>query len=473
MKSSSQKEPEHWAPKPYQERALGMMMEQAAVGLFLDPGLGKTSTCLAAFSLLKELGLVNRMLIVAPLRVCYSVWPREIEKWTEFSHLRVSIIHGTPAQREKAIDCEADVYLINFEGVAWLLDDTTRRFERVGADVLCVDESSKFKSPSSQRFKALKSRVSAFKRRWILTGTPTPNGIMDLFSQIFILDGGRALGRYITHFRNKWFYQTGFGGYTWEPRPGAYDDIVERVRPLSLRLSAEDNLDLPELRVGGGWDIYVDLPRSAMDLYRTVESDFITTLGGTTIVAMNAAAAGTKVRQIANGAVYTTDLDENLVPISSGKWEEVHSEKISAIESLVEELGGAPLLVFYEFDHDRQRLQDKFDWPCLTGLSPEKGDRLLADFNAGRIPVLLAHPQSAGHGLNIQEFCHHVCWFGLTWNLENYQQAIARVHRQGQKNIVTVYRIIARGTKDEDVAKALLDKAVTQETILKMIAAND
>ena len=459
-----------WTPQPYQERAIGMMMEQAAVGLFLDPGLGKTSTTLAAFSILHEAGVVKRMLVIAPLRVCYSVWPKEIEKWDDFNHLTYSVIHGGPKQREAALNEEADIYIINFEGLAWLLDPGEDRFDRLSADVLCVDESSKFKATNTKRFKLMRPRVASFKRRWILTGTPVPNGIMDIFGQVFLLDQGAALGRYISHFRNKWFYQSGFGGYQWDPMPGAHQQITERIKPLALRLSAADNLDLPELRVGGQWDIYVDLPKPAMDLYKQVEADFISNLNSGTIVALNAAAAGTKCRQIANGAVYyTTHDDEDIPDITRKEWEEVHTAKVDAIESIVEELGGSPLLVFYEYDHDRQRLQDKFGWPSFTGLSAKKGDSLMSEFNAGAIPVLLAHPASAGHGLNLQEACAHVCWFGLTWNLEYYQQGIDRVYRQGQDSAVTVYRILARGTLDETVAKVLLSKEREQNFILEAI----
>lgn len=469
MKYLNESEARPWKPKPYQERAIGMMMEQAAVGLFLDPGLGKTSTCLAAFSILKEAGVVNRMLLIAPLRVCYSVWPAEIEKWADFNHLRYTIIHGSPAKREAALEQDADIYIINFEGLKWFLEPGSGRFESVSPDVLCVDESSRFKATNTLRFKAIRPRVGSFKRRWILTGTPTPNGIMDIFGQVFLLDSGRALGRYITHFRNKWFYQSGFGGYEWKPLPGAFEEITERIRPLSLRLSAKDNLDLPELRVGGQWDIYVDLPKRAMDLYRQVEDDFIGVFEAGDIVAANAAAAGTKCRQIANGAVYVQTYDDEGLPDTSRQWEEVHDAKITALEDLVEELSGAPLLLFYEFDHDRQRLQDKFGWPSLTGLSAAAGKSLVDQFNAGNIPVLLAHPQSAGMGLNLQEACRHVCWFALTWNLEHYIQGIDRVYRQGQEEAVTVYRILARNTLDETVAQVLAHKDRDQNAVLEAL----
>lgn len=449
-----------WTPQPYQERALGMMMEQAAVGLFLDPGLGKTSTCLAAFTLLQNAGAVSKMLIIAPLRVCYSVWPQEVEKWDDFNHLRVSILHGPG--KEAALDEEADIYLINPEGLKWFLDPSAGRFERVGADVLCVDESSKFKATTSQRFKLIRPRVQSFSRRWILTGTPAPNGLADIFGQVFLLDMGAALGRYITHFRNRWFYQTGYGGYTYSPKEGAYDEVTELIRPLSLRLSAKDNLEMPELRVGGRWDIHVDLPQGVMGLYKQVESDLVAQVSSGDIIAMNTAAAGTKCRQIANGAVYTTDLDDP----SSRDWQPLHDEKLLVLSSLVEELGGAPLLVFYEYEHDKERIMNMLNCPCISGTSAAAGRELVQQFNDGTLPVLLAHPASAGHGLNMQEACSHVCWFGLTWNLEYYQQAIDRVYRQGQKHPVTVYRILAKNTLDEVVAERLLEKEVTQDRIL-------
>jgi SNF2 family DNA or RNA helicase len=446
-----------------------MMMEQAAVGLLLDPGMGKTSTCLAAFSILKETGANKRMLIIAPLRVCYSVWPNEVIKWEEFNHLKVTILHG-PDKEERLHD-DSDIFLINPEGLKWFLAPGAGRPEIVSADILCVDESSKFKATNTQRFKLLRPWVPSFNRRWILTGTPIPNGILDIFGQIFILDQGATLGRYITHFRNKWFHQSGFGGYTWSPMPGAFEEITDRIRPLVLRLAAKDHLDMPDLRIGNQWDLYVDLPPKAMDIYRSVEDNFLSKLTSGAIVAANAAAAGTKCRQIANGAVYYTEEDEDGVPdITKREWELIHDEKLSALESLIEELGGAPLLIFYEYDHDRERIQDKFGFPCLTGTSPKAGDTLINQFNSGSIPALLAHPASAGHGLNLQDTCKYVCMFGLTWNLEHYIQAIGRVWRQGQQNTVTVYRILARKTLDETVAMVLEKKAVNQDTLLDDLA---
>jgi len=445
-------------------------MEQASVALFLDPGLGKTSISLAAFEVLRQQKLATRMLVICPMRVMYSVWPREVEKWSDFNHLKVVLLHGK--DKEKNLDEEGDIFIVNPEGLKWLLEGDGDRLKRVGATVLCVDESSRFKATNTQRFKLLRPHLGSFRRRWILTGTPIPNGIMDIFGQVFLLDLGAALGRYITHFRNKWFHQSGYGGYTWSPMPGAFEEITDRVKPLALRLSSKDHLNMPQLRIGPdyGADILVDLPPEAMTLYKDIESGYIAQLANSTVVAFNTAAAGTKCRQIANGAVYYTEHNDAGTPDLNRKdWEEVHSAKLDALESLVEELGGSPLLLFYEFDHDRQRIQSKWGYPSITGLSPKAGDKLIAEFNEGKIPVLLAHPASAGHGLNLQDFCHHVCWFGITWNLEYYIQAIDRVWRQGQRNAVTVYRIIARDTLDERVAKVLLSKEVTQNKLFSAL----
>lgn len=473
--SLSESEPRDWSPHEYQERAISMMLGQGSTALFLDPGLGKTSITLAAFKVLVQQKIAKRMLVICPMRVMYSVWGNEVEKWTDFNHFSVTLLHGK--DKEKNLDQDSDIFLINPEGLKWLLEAGSGRLGRLNADVLCVDESSRFKATNTQRFKLLRPHIGSFRRRWILTGTPIPNGIMDIFGQIFILDLGASLGRYITHFRNKWFYQSGYGGYTWSPMPGAFEDITGRIKPLSLRLAASDHLKMPQLRIGPDWgaDIMVDLPPAAMKIYKEVEDGFISKLRSSTVVAFNTAAAGTKLRQIANGAVYYTERDdaEDTVPLPGRKdWEEVHTAKLEALESLIEELGGAPLLLFYEFDHDRQRIQNKWDIPCITGTSGKAGGALVSAFNAGHLPVLLAHPASAGYGLNLQEVCHHVCMFGLTWNLEWYIQAIDRVYRQGQfADWVTVYRILARKTKDEQVAAALLLKDMNQNKMFSLLAA--
>lgn len=442
-----------WNPHDYQRRAISMMLSQGSVGLFLDPGLGKTSIVLGAFKILKQKKLAKKMLVVAPLRPVYSVWPKEIHKWTDFEGFKYVIIHG--ADKEAALDLEADVYLINVDAMGWLADKD--RWKRLGADVLCIDESTKFKNTNTVRFKSLRPLIQKFQRRWILTGTPAPNGIPDLFGQIFILDQGAALGRFITHFRNEFMVQQSFGGFTYAPRPGAFEEITERIKPLTLRLSAQDYLNMPELRVV---DIPVTLPPAAMKIYKAVEDSFFLALESSAIVAANAAAAGTKCRQIANGAVYDDNGDVQLV----------HDEKLLALEDLLEELSGKPTLVVYEYIHDLTRLQKAFPGEAFTG-NPKKDDEIIGRFAKGEIPILYLHPQSAGHGIDsLQDKSNNIVFFGLTWNLEYYDQIIARVWRQGQKeNHVTVYRILAEKTRDMKVAKVLLGKDRTQKTLLEAL----
>lgn len=453
--------PVPWSPKEYQERAIRMLLGQQSGGLFLDPGLGKTSTILATFKILKAKGFATKLLIVAPLRPCYKVWPDEIKKWENFKDLTYTILHGKDKERNLCLD--VDIYIINPEGLQWLFGQIK---SRPNFDALCVDESTKFKNSQSKRFKLLRPLIPLFKRRWILTGTPSPNGIEDLFGQIYILDQGRALGKYITHFRNAYFERSGFNLYEWKPRHGAFQEIVEKISPLVLQLSAEDYLQMPELVFRS---IDIDLPPEVMVKYLEIEDQFISELEGGTIVAGNAAAAGTKCRQIANGAVYGEDENDG-----SRVWYPLHDEKLEALESFLEELGGKPCIILYEFDHDRQRILAHLgDIPVLGGLSPKKFEETMDRFNRGEIPYVLGHPGSMAHGLNLQDACHHVIWFGITWDLEFYDQAIARVYRQGQKSErVYVYHIVARHTKDEDVMRSLTAKDRNQQSLLGALSSH-
>jgi SNF2 family DNA or RNA helicase len=438
-----------------------MLLSQGSVGLFLDPGLGKTSICLASFKILKSKGFAAKLLIIAPLRPCYKVWPDEIKKWKDFSDLSYTILHGKDKQKNLSLD--VDIYIINPEGLSWLFDPRTIK---PMFDVLCVDESSKFKNSTTQRFKLLKPFLSSFIYKWILTGTPVPNGLTDLFGQIYILDQGASLGRYITHYRREFFDQTGYGGYEYIPKPDAFNRVVEKIKPLILQLSAEDHLKMPE-RINV--NIKVDLDAGARAIYKKVEDGFYAEIENRTVVAANAAVAGGKCRQIANGAVYSTmDLEMS----SKKSYVEIHDAKLDALEDLLEELGGKPVLVLYEFDHDRQRLLSRFpDAQVLgSGTSPKHLDEIISGFNAGTIPLLLGHPASMGHGLNLQESCHHVIWFGITWNLEFYDQAIARVYRQGQQaTSVFIYHLVASNTLDEKVLKVLTTKDRTQQTLLSAL----
>jgi SNF2 family DNA or RNA helicase len=444
-----------WEPHEYQKTAIQKMLNQTAVGLFMDPGLGKTSTVLSAF---KQLGPGKKMLVIAPLRPAYNTWPDEMEKWANFNDLKWAIVHGP--DKAKLLKLDVDIHIINPEGLLWFFDPQAQRWRTHEWDVLCIDESTKFKATNTRRFKALRQHLPRFRHRWILTGTPVPNGIMDLFGQIFILDQGAALGRYITHFRNRFMQQSDYMGYNWEPQEGAYDTVIERIDPLVIRLSAEDHLDMPELQK---ININIELPANARRQYKEVEDQFITLLEQGAVVAANAASAGTKCRQIANGAVY----------MEEGDWAEVHTAKIDAMLDLREELGDKPLLILYEYRHDAERIEEVLGDQCfnLSGASPTKSQEAIMRFNNGGLPVLLGHPASMGHGINLQGHCHHVLWFGITWNLEHYDQANARVYRQGQReNHVVIHHIVAKDTLDERVMDVLRDKDHTQKSLLAALA---
>lgn len=453
---------EPWVPHSYQREGIKFMVERAYAALFLDPGLGKTSITLAAILMLKELGLAQRALIVAPLRVCYSVWPKEIQKWNDFNGLKCVILHG--AEKDAAAEQDADVYLINPEGLSWLL--TSGHLKRILPEILVVDESTKFKNTQSQRFKLLKALLHIFKRRYILTGTPAPNGLIDLYGQIYLLDQGNSLGPYISRFRNDFFYQTGYGGYTWAPRPGSMDGIYNKIKPFTLRLDARDHLELPE-RIDNM--IHVELPPDARKAYFQMEQALIAQLRtGEIVTATSAAAAGMKCRQIANGGIYR-QLDYTPA-VNSERWEIMHSAKTDALLDLVDELNGSPLLVAYEFEHDKARLLEALgpDTPWIGGgISPRKSADIEARWNAGQIPVLLGQPQSMAHGLNLQGECGHIAWYSLTWDLECYDQFNRRVLRQGSnRKAVIIHHIIASNTIDSAVMKALRRKDGTQGRLL-------
>jgi SNF2 family DNA or RNA helicase len=443
-----------WDPKPYQFEALKFLLQNCNSGIFLDPGMGKTSTTLALIAHLRKTGHVNKVLIIAPIRPMYKVWPDEIKKWDQFRHLSYTILHGD--DKDDALNEISDIYLINPEGLKWF--NAVNGWGKLAADMLVVDESTKFKDFSTARFKLLKPFLRHFKRRVILTGEPAPNGYMDLFGQMYVCDEGKALGRYITHFRNQYFYPSGYGGYDWKLQPGAEIAIQNAIRPYVMRLSAEDHLDMPELIFN---DIMVELDPKSREIYKQFEDDFLAQVGDATILSINAAAVGSKCRQVANGGVY----DE------FGNAHPIHDIKTQALADLVEQLQGNPLLCFYEFQHDLERIKRVYkDAPCLTGMSGSKLDSVIDAFNAGDIPVLLAHPASAGHGLNLQGSCHHVAFYGLTWDLDLYHQSYKRVWRQGQgNNRVFVHRILADQTLDKVVAKTLLQKDATQTNFLNAI----
>lgn len=467
-----------WKPHDYQKHAVRFLLERGAAGLLLDPGLGKTSIVLAGHLVLRREGMVERTLVIAPLRACYEVWPAEARKWSDFAGIRTAILHGP--KKDEALASGADVLVVNPEGLEWLVGkmgwswsmevdrkgNPRRRLRHARADatiaadhfqMLVVDESTQFKHGTTMRFKLLRSILNGFRRRVILTGTPAPNGLVDLWGQMFVLDGGRALGRYISHYRNRWFYITGYGGNEWMIRDEAAErEIQEAIRPLCLRMEATDYLKLPPISYH---DVPVVLPPKAREVYARVEVEMITQLRTGAVLAQNAGVASTKCRQVANGGVYLTD----------GRAEDVHAAKTDAVAELVAELAGQPALVAYDTDHDLKRLQRAFPQaPRIGGgVSPKAVTETCAAWNAGRVPVLLVQPQSAGRSLNLQGAGRAVIWHSLTWNLELYEQLIRRIWRQGQTGRVFVYHLIARDTIDEVMMSVVRGKAKTQGAFLQ------
>lgn len=474
-----------YRPRAYQKRAIKFLLEHAHAGLFLDPGLGKTSITLGALAYLKKRGMIGgKTLIVAPLLPCYTVWPNEIGKWADFHGLTYTILHGP--DKDAALQEKVDLYIINFDGLEWLLKPekfkrgnktdvavNVKAFEKLGFENLVVDELSKFKTYSTLRFKMFKQVLHTFGRRWGLTGSPASNGLMGLFGQAFVLDRGRSLGQYITHYRNEFFVPDKFG-YNWQIQVGAEDRIYERLSPLVLRMGQE-LIDMPDLVVN---DIEVEIPDQARALYRDLEKHFLIAINQDVVTAQTAAVASMKLRQIACGGIYLEDANAMglKTPKSSRQWVNLHSAKIEALTNLVEELQGQPLLVAYDFEHDKDRLKEAFPQGIfVSDLSMKQFQSVEAKWNRGEIPLLFGHPASVGHGLNLQGG-HHVCWHSLTWDFELYDQFIRRVYRQGQKaERVFVHRLIAKDTIEEVIAGVLASKNNTQQALfdgLKKLAKN-
>ena len=458
---------EPFRPHDYQKTAIKFMVSRPVAGLFLDPGLGKTAISLAAFKVLRNKGAVRRMLVIAPLRPAYQVWPAEVEHWQDFNDLKVVVLHGP--DKEAKLKQEADIYVINPEGLRWLFQKLPRASPRDPwrFDMLVVDESTRFKHANTERFKTIKPYLNMFSRRYILTGSPAPNGLLDLFGQVYLLDLGNALGRFITNYRMRYFDQTGYGGYTWLPRPEADKEIYEKLKPLVLRMDGRELLDMPPLiGVTPPNKVVVELPDKAMKTYRQMEDQLLASVEGEMVVAANAAAATTKCRQIANGGMYHEDGES---------FTNLHDAKTEAVAEIIEELQGKPALVAYEYRHDLDRLRGALglDTPYIGGgVSASRFREVEQQWNRGEIPVLLAQPQSVAHGLNLQGTGAAVIWHSLTWDLEVYEQFIRRIWRQGQKEKVIVHHVVAKDTVDLAVLRALASKDRTQRGLLDALRAH-
>ena len=405
---------------------------------------------------------ITKTLVIAPLRVARVTWPAEVQKWDHLKDLDVSVIVGTLKQRVATLNAQSLIYVINRENIKWLVEYYEKNGLRWDFDCVVIDELSSFKNHQSQRFKWLR-KVRPFVKRWIgLTGTPTSNGLMDLWAEIGILDGGERLGRFITRFREAYFkpgsLNPGTGVvYSYIPRPGAEEEIYRRISDMTISMKAVDHLDMPECFYVNH---EVEMDNHERKLYDQLKNDLIIPTEQGDIDAVNAASLSNKLLQMSNGAVY----DENKEPRF------IHSRKLEMLEDLIEAANGQPVLIAYWFKHDRLRILEHL---AKAGYTPRdiRTSEDISSWNRGSIPVALIHPASAGHGLNIQAGGHILIWFGLTWSLELYQQTNARLWRQGQSNTVTIHHIITKDTVDEDVLAALASKDVTQEKLIAAVKA--
>lgn len=454
-----------FSPHQYQMFGLKWLIQRTLVdgqegaAYFLDPGLGKTSITLAWLRLIRLLGLGRKTLVVAPLRVVYSVWAQECAKWDQFAGMKCSIVHGSPTARMAAITADADLYLINPEGLAWL--ETYYKNREIPFDTLVVDESSKFKAWGAKRTKSLRRLVPRFRRRLILTGTPSPNSLEDLFAQVFIVDRGESLGAGITKFRKQYFFQGGYGGYKFQALPRAGDRIEKRISHLCLRLAAADHLDLPELLIN---DIWIDLPPKILKDYKKLEREmFLAIESGEDLVVGSAGAKYMACRQLAGGGVYGEE--KEMVHL--------HSAKIDVVVDLVDELQGKPVLIAFQFRHDLERLRRVLPkLPSIDGRTSGKdADKLIEDWNAGKLIFLAVQPQSLSHGINMQAGPgRDIIWLGLPDSLETYLQLNARIHRQGVTGQVRIHRILAKRTVDVAIADRIESKDQSQSYLLALLA---
>ena len=447
-------------PHAYQQHCIEQILRIKKLGLFLDMGLGKTVTTLTAIRELKyNRFAVRRVLVIAPKKVAEGTWTREKDKWDHTRILRVSPVLGSQAKRIRALNTPADLYIINRENVCWLVDYYRNSWP---FDMVVVDESSSFKSHSAKRFKALAGVSGKIDRMVELTGTPSPNGLEDLWSQVYLLDGGERLGKRYTQFRERYFQPDRRGAdgmvYSYAAKPGTEQSILDKISDICISMKAEDYLQLPDITYH---EIPVELDAKAEKAYRELERKMVLEFPEEEEISVTSAAAlSNKLLQLANGAVYDEDRSVH----------EVHGCKIEAFLELVESLQGKPVLVFYNFQHDRERILKALSG---SGLRVRELKTTLDedDWNAGLIDILMTHPASSAYGLNLQQGGNHVVWFGLTWNYELYTQANKRLHRQGQTEKVIIHHLVCTGTRDEDVMRALEKKDDVQNWVMESLKA--
>lgn len=448
-------------PHAYQQHCIEQVIKIKKLGLFLDMGLGKTVTTLTAIRELKYNRFqVRKVLVIAPKKVAEGTWTKEKDKWDHTRLLRVSPVLGSQAKRVRALNTPADLYIINRENVVWLVDYYRNAWP---FDMVVVDESSSFKSHSAKRFKALASVGGRIDRLVELTGTPSPNGLADLWAQVFLLDGGDRLGRRYAQFRERYFQPDKRGAdgmvYSYEAKPGTEESILEKISDICISMKAEDYLQLPDLTYH---EIPVVLDAKSQKAYRELEREMVLQLpeDEADISVTSAAALSNKLLQLANGALYDEDRQVHAV----------HKCKIEAFLELIESLQGKPALVFYNYQHDRTRILDALAGSGLR-IRELKTTQDEDDWNNREIDILLTHPASSAYGLNLQQGGNHVIWFGLTWNYELYTQANKRLHRQGQEEKVIIHHLVCSGTRDEDVMQALQRKDDVQSWVMESLKA--
>lgn len=444
-------------PHNYQKYAIDFILEHPIAAILLDMGMGKTSIVLTAImELIYDRFEVNKVLIIGPLRVARTTWPEEIKKWEHLKGLRYSVVVGTTTERKAALKADADVYIINRENVPWLIEQSGMPFDY---DMVVVDELSSFKSWQSKRFRSLMKVRPQVKRIVGLTGTPSSNGLMDLFAEFKVLDMGKRLGRFIGQYREWYFKPDRMNGpivYTYKLLPGAEEAIYEKISDITISMKGTDYLDMPEL-ISTEYKVYLDEEEKAK--YQALKEELVLQLPGGEVTAANAASLSGKLSQLANGAIYDDDGSVNIF----------HQKKLDGLEDLIESANGKPVLVAYWFKHDLSRITERLS---QLGVHYEKldSDASIQRWNKGQIDVGLIHPQSAGHGLNLQSGGNIMIWFGITWSLELYQQTVARLWRQGQtEKTVSVIHIVTDGTVDERILKALEAKDLTQSALIDAV----
>ncbi|PNY20051.1 SNF2-related protein [Streptococcus parauberis] len=442
-----------FVPHNYQKYAIDFIKDHKTASLLLDMGLGKTVTTLTAIKdLMHDDFTIQRVLIIAPLRVTQSTWPTEIQKWDHLKDLSYSVVLGTPSQRMAALQNNANIYLINRENLDWLINKSGFTFD---FDMVVIDELSSFKNFKAKRFTSFMKVRHKVDRIVGLTGTPSSNGLMDLFAEFKVLDMGERLGYYISRYRDKYFLpdkRNGMQIYSWKPREDAEQEIYNKISDITISMKSVDFLDMPELVMN---EVPVDMGLKEKQKYDEFKADLVLQLKEAAIDAANAAVLSNKLLQMANGAIY----DEFNVS------HHIHDQKLDALEDLIEGTNGKPILIAYWFQHDLERIKERFNVRQI------KTSQDIIDWNEGSIPIAVIHPASAGHGLNLQAGGSTLVWFGLTWSLELYQQTNARLWRQGQSDTVVIHHIIAKDTIDEDVMLALKRKDKTQSCLIDAVKA--